>query len=80
MKLQVLHPDVVRELLKGRDSCIGQLAEQDARTRADISAQVCPHKGCGEALFPRQAGDAAHVFGPAGIRYERHCPRHGLIT
>ena len=78
MKLQVLHPDVARELLKGHQSCLPGLVEKDEKVRAEIASQSCPQ--CGENLVPRAPRDPARVFGPDGIRYERCCPRHGRVT
>lgn len=80
MELQVLHPDVVRELLRGRTSCIPELVALDERAREEISHQPCPHQGCPEHLVPSVPGDAGRVFDRTGIRYEKRCPRHGLIT
>ena len=69
---------MARELLQGHQSRIPGLAEKDERVRAEIAGQVCPR--CGEYLVPKIPRDPARVFGPDGVRYERHCPQHGLVT
>lgn len=79
MELQVLHPDVVRELLRGRTSCIPELVALDERAREEISNQLCPHAECGERLTPVVPGDAARVFDRTGVRYEKRCPVHGRV-
>ena len=72
MSLQVLHPDTVRELLKGHVSCIPELAEKDQKARAEIESQECPR--CGKTLVPRLPRDPTRVFSrDGGVRYEGYC-------
>jgi hypothetical protein len=78
MGYKVLQPEVVLQLLEGRESAIPQMAERDEQIRSEIISQTCPQ--CGEHLEPIVPSDPKRVFRGTTINYDKRCPEHGLIT
>jgi len=80
MPLQVLHPDVVREVLRGHESHVDQISKTDAARRAAAAQKACSEPGCTLPTVVRTPSDPLKVFDAEGVLYEGHCPRHGRIT
>jgi hypothetical protein len=78
MVLQVLHPDDVRELLRGYTPTNEERERTDRDRRAAITKRKCPR--CEKDLMARLPADPSKVFDADGVCYEGHCTQHGLIT